>query len=151
MRATLTASWRVADHSYSALGGWLPGYAGVRLVRENALIEGAAVEHFRQFGDDQLEPVFSQVRLHPADECTGDHHACPVAGDPVLEHQVSVIPPAAVVLNQADARVEAVEGAVAARSGQRPQSGGSIDSAQTARGVAAGLHPVENPLTTRAR
>jgi len=41
-----------------------------------------------------------------------------------------VIPPVAVVLNQADARVEAVEGAVAPRSGQRPQSGGSIDSAQ---------------------
>jgi hypothetical protein len=35
-----------------------------------------------------------------------------------------------VVLNQADARVEAVEGVVAPRSGQRPQSGGSIDSAQ---------------------
>jgi hypothetical protein len=62
-----------------------------------------------------------------------------------------VIPPAAVVLNQADARVEAVEGAVAPRSGQRPQPGGGIDPAQPARGVAAGLCPVENPLAPRAR
>src|SRR5207247_753911 len=96
-------------------------------LRESALIEGAALEYLRQLGDDQLELVLGQVRLHAADECAGDYHARPVTGDLLLEHQIPVITPAAVVLKEADAGVVAAEGALAPRSGQGLQPGGGID------------------------
>jgi hypothetical protein len=86
---------------------------GSSSVWEDALVEATTGEGFCEFGNHGLELLLGQVSLHAIDEGAGDDDAGFVTGGLMLEREIAMVAPSAASLDEGDARVEAVKGAIA--------------------------------------